>query len=126
MRGRRLSVSVGFTHRGNAAGTGRKTDLLYDYSEKLLANGYRAYLRGDRLDGRAEHFMEQTKQKKVLQMRHCRPTEVKRLRHLEGRFEWVLTLRESVTHMVLSACRIHHYNRLRDHGKPVRRPKPIG
>jgi hypothetical protein len=125
MRGRRLSVSVGSFHRGTSAGPVQKKDLLSDYSEKLLANGYRAYLRGDRLDGRAEHFMEQTKQKKVLQTRHSRPTEVKRLRHLEGRFEWVLTLRENVTHMVLSACRINHYNRLRVQGKPVRRPKQI-
>jgi len=120
MRGRRLSISVGCTHRDNSAGTGKTTDLLFDYSEKVLANGYRAYLRGDKLEGRVDHFMEQTKCRKVLQTRSNRPMAVSRLRNLEGR--WVLTLRENVTHYVLSACKITHYNRLRDHGNPLSRP----
>ncbi len=122
MRGRRLSISVGCSHRENSAGTGRTTDLLFDYSEKILANGYRAYLRGDKLEGRVDHFMEQTKCRKVLQTRSSRPMAVSRLRNLEGRFAWVLTLRENVTHYVLSACRITHYNRLRDHRSSLSRP----
>jgi len=123
MRGRRLSISVGCSHRENSAGTGRTTDLLFDYSEKILANGYRAYLRGDKLEGRVDHFMEQTKCRKVIQTRSSRPMAVSRLRSMEGRFAWVLSLRENVTHYVLRACRITHYNRLRDHRIHLNRPQ---
>jgi hypothetical protein len=87
----------------------------------VLTDGYRAYLRGDKLNGRAEHFMEQTKCKNEGQSRHSRPTEVSRLRHMEGRFQWVLTLREKVTLFLLNACRIQHHNRLQR--RPVRRSK---
>jgi len=121
MRGRRLSISVGSSFRDHSAGNGKRTDLLSSYSEKVLTDGYRAYLRGDKLNVRAEHFMEQSKSKTAGHSRHSRPTEVSRLRHMEGRFEWVLTLREKVTHFVLSACKINHYNRLQR--RPVRRPK---
>jgi len=123
MRGRRLSITVGSSYRDHSAGTGKRSDLLSSYSERVLTDGYRAYLRGDKLNGRAEHFMEQTKCKNEGQTRHSRPTEVSRLRHMEGRFEWVLTLREKVTLFLLNACRIQHHNRLQR--RPVRRSKRL-
>lgn len=119
MRGRRLSVNIGCTHREQPRKRLNHADLLSKYSEKILADGYRAFKRGDRLEARSEFFMEQTRTKKEDQqiVASGNSAGVSRLRRMEGRFVWALTLREKVSNFVLQVCRIKHQSRLRDHRK---------
>ena len=116
MRGRRLSVSVGCTSKEQPKKNLNHANLLSKYSEKILADGYRALMRGDRLEARSEFFMEQTRAKKErMQDRdHNHSAGVSRLRRMEGRFVWTLTLREKVSNFVLDVCRIKNKSRLRN------------
>lgn len=115
MRGRRLSVSVGCSQREQPKKKLNHANLLSKYSEKILADGYRALKRGDRLDARSEFFMEQTRAKKegMQEKERGHSAGVSRLRRMEGCFVWTLTLREKVSNFVLDVCRIKHGSRLR-------------
>ena len=106
----RISVHVG-THFQKETKEKRNTaDLFADYSEKILASGYRAYLRGDKMEGRRfEHFVDKSKQARQQSPRpHRQPHQGSpaRLRRLEGRCVWALTLRENLSRFVLTMCRM--------------------
>ena len=103
----RISVHVGTHFQKEKAKRRNTEDLFKDYSEKIIASGYRAYLRGDRLDEcekRFEQFVEHSKNSRP-EGNH-KSKSPSRLRRLEGRCVWALTLRENISRFVLSLCRL--------------------
>jgi hypothetical protein len=113
----RISVHVGTNFQKERSKRRNTEDLFKDYSEKVLAAGYRAYLRGDRLDGRHfQDYMERSRRNRKPEPENMCTTHggqavhkkgsPSRLRRLEGRHNWMLTLRENVSRFVLSVCRM--------------------
>ncbi|MCA0315543.1 MAG: hypothetical protein LCH63_17130 [Candidatus Melainabacteria bacterium] len=113
----RISVHVGTHFQKEEKPKSNTADLFKGYSEKVIAAGYRAYLRGDRLDSRCfEHFVDKSRQHREKQERlGAKPHRVVkvtqeisdgRLRRLEGRHVWALTLRENISQFLLSIFRL--------------------
>lgn len=167
----RLSVNIGTNFPKEQAPRRNTLDLAGGYNEKVMTSGYRALLRGDKMEGRRfAHFMERTKQAKegpdpamketwlqkaferevaefgdfgvepgqqgrghnklkevrnkqrkaVLGRDHCQSPEVRsvaRLRKMEGRFVWALTVRENISHFFLRLCRLESQSAVRVRNK---------
>jgi|GEM_PF-597695 len=139
MRSKRLSVDIGTFSReadredvwNPAPASKRNTaDMLKQFSDDVLIKGYRAYLRGDYVDSRRfSQFMERARDKKE---RLCQEAEdadqdysqkVSRLRRMESRYQWALTIRENVSHFILNVTGLRGNCRLRKTGS---RPQPRG
>ncbi|MBU6454034.1 MAG: hypothetical protein KGS72_19805 [Cyanobacteria bacterium REEB67] len=116
MKSKRLSVEIGITARDPMreqpwepvpASKRNTADMLKEYSAGVLIKGYRAYLRGDYVDSRRfAQFMERTKEKRGQSLegefaQYKNGHGVTRLRRLEGRFNWALSLRENISAFVL-------------------------
>jgi hypothetical protein len=127
MKSKRISVDVGFYYRDpereevweQAPASRRNTaDMLKEYSAGVLIKGYRAYLRGDYVDSRRfADFMERGRKQKV---RICEeaiaknhPPAINRLRRMEGRHEWILTIRENISFFLLNITGLSGNCRLR-------------
>jgi hypothetical protein len=127
MKGKRLSVEVGCFSRDAEreevwqpvpASKRNTADMLAEYSAGILIKGYRAYLRGDYVDSRRfAEFMERGKKKRIqicqeaIEQNHS--PGVSRLRRMESRFQWALTIRENVSHFILNVTGLRGNCRLR-------------
>jgi hypothetical protein len=142
MRSKRLSVEVGCFARDPEreevwqpvpASKRNTADMLAQYSAGILIKGYRAYLRGDYVDSRRfAQFMERGKQKQV---QICQPENgqnhvqgISRLRRMESRYQWALTIRENVSHFILNMTGLSGNCRLRKEASraPARSARPRG
>ncbi|MBS1995952.1 MAG: hypothetical protein JSS86_06560 [Cyanobacteria bacterium SZAS LIN-2] len=137
MKSKRLSVDIGvFTRDAEpvdvwnpAPASKRNTaDMLAEYSAGVLIKGYRAYLRGDYVDSRRfEQFIERGRDKKEILCQQSDDAsqdysqKVSRLRRMESRYQWALTIRENVSHFILNVTGLKGNCRLRK--VPVR-PHP--
>jgi hypothetical protein len=102
--------------------------MLAEYSAGILIKGYRAYLRGDYVDTRRfAEFMERGKRNKVEvcdeTVAQDKAPRIGRLRRMESRYEWALTIRENVSHFLLNVTGLKGNCRLR---KTAARPTPRG
>jgi len=93
--------------------------MLAEYSAAILIKGYRAYLRGDYVESRYfQQFLERGKHN--LELEGEKPPEVicsrsiSRLRRMESRYQWALTIRENVSHFILNMTGFSNNCRLRD------------
>jgi hypothetical protein len=110
MKGKRLSVRLGRYTSEEHLKDKNTAALLEDFVVRASAQCYRAVLRGDKQEGnRFKQFMQLTK--------YCRfgadGARRFQLRKLEGRAVWAMTLRENVSHQVLSLCKLSHKSKLR-------------
>jgi len=129
MKSKRLSVDIGcFTREveredvwNPAPASKRNTaDMLKQFSDDVLIKGYRAYLRGDYVDSkRFSQFMERSRDKREQICQEAADAEqdysqkVSRLRRMESRYQWALTLRENVSHFILNVTGLKGNCRLR-------------
>jgi hypothetical protein len=101
--------------------------MLAEYSAGILIKGYRAYLRGDYVDSRRfSDFMERGKQKQVQPCDQATARKggqtISRLRRMESRYQWALTIRENVSHFILDVTGFSNHCRLRKvDARPVNR-----
>jgi len=116
MRSKRLSVEVGCFSRdpereeiweARPASKRNTADMLAGFSAGILIQGYRAYLRGDYVDSRRfAEFMERGKRKKIQicdeAVAQGSTPRIGRLRRMESRYQWALTIRENVSHFILN------------------------
>ncbi len=135
MRSKRLSVEVGCFSRDPereevwepAPASKRNTaDMLAEYSAGILIKGYRAYLRGDYVDSRRfAEFMERGRRKKIetgepaVESEHAQ--RIDRLRRMESRYQWALTIRENLSHFLLNVTGVKGNCRLRKAPRPAPR-----
>jgi len=127
MKSKRLSVEVGCFSRDaeresvwQPVPTSKRNtaDMLAEYSAGVLIKGYRAYLRGDYVDSRRfAQFMERAKEKQSSAIEDASATDhkktVSRLRRMESRYQWALTLRENVSHFIINVAGLSTNCRLR-------------
>jgi hypothetical protein len=117
MKSKRLSVEIGVTARdpmreqpweSSPASKRNTADMLKEYSAGVLIKGYRAYLRGDYVDSRRfAQFMERTKEKRTPSLeqefaQYKNGQGAYRLRRLESRFDWGLSVRENIASFFLN------------------------